>query len=695
MKTPVLVAAALLGVVAAAPAAEVVLQPIADSHVRASNSTMRVNYGQALTLETTSGMGSLTNTPAETYLKFDLSRVTSVRTAKLRLWGAGRVNEVATTDVYATTTHSWTEDGINFLNKPAARPILWATTALQVTPGWHEWDLSKFLMGEKAMGRDTVTLVLRNKAYTTTAYGSFTSAEGAPEQQPQLVIDEAFPWTYYEAEQGVAGPGAVLQAGTSWGQVAFEARGKQAVVLDNSGEYVEWTNVRSATHATIRYSIPDLASGTLGLYVNGAKVADLALSSVMMRETKTGVIPPDGIVKYYDDVLAAVPGGIPEGATVRVQKDVADGVPVTVDFLEVETAPAPLVKPDATWVEVALNTGNDRTAFNAAITAANAGSKKVWIPAGNFVINNASGDAGINLPAGITIRGAGMWHTRILMNYAGNNKRVFSVVGAGVTASDFKVVGTMTTLANNGQVVVFRMDTHSGTVIERVWSEYLSLTLSFNGQNCIVRDNRVRNGFKDAIHFARDSVNNLIERNCIRNAGDDNVALVSYQNTGMADNLVQYNVGECGWWGRGFTNIGGVGNIIRYNLANNCIRSGVAVMIESFSGQQTQFNLDWVVEENVIVRCGSQVSNPATGSLTIWAAQDFPMSGRMEGNLVLAPPFHVTRLTGFVGDPGTENVVYYRYNLIEAPVAGGTYLRKVTTQLNASNNLVHEPNTDL
>jgi hypothetical protein len=490
----------------------------------------------------------------------------------------------------------------------------------------------------------------------------------------------------------------VLETGALWGETAFEARGKQAVTLDTAGEYVEWQNVKAATHATIRYSIPDLASGTLGLYVNGTKAADLPLSSVMMRETKTGVAPPNGgVVKLYDDVLAAVPGGIPAGATVRVQKDVADGVPVTVDFLEVETAPAPLAKPDDTWVEVVPGTGNDRTAFTAAIAAANAGSKKVWIPAGSYRIDLFNtGDGGISVPAGLTIRGAGLWHTVITKNYAGNNRRVFTLTGNGVTLSDFKVIGTLTTLTNNGQNVVVRMnDLTSGHVIERIWAEYVSLSLGFNVSDTVVRGNRVRNTFKDAIHFARDSSRNLIEQNTIRNAGDDNIALVAYQNLGMADNVVQYNVGECGWWGRCFTNIGGDGNVIRWNLANNCSRAGVASMIENFSNQQTQFNLNWVIDHNVIVRCGDQVSNPVTAALVIYAAQDFPMSGWMERNLVLAPPFHGARLTGYVGDAGTDNIVYFRDNFIEAPVAGGTFQRKVTSQLQPNTNLVHEPNTDL
>ncbi len=673
----------------------VTLQPTADAHVLSGPFLEQLNVGQSPLLEVNHSSLSLPWFEREIYLKFDLSDVTSVRTAKLRLYGASIGAQVVTTDVLASSDVAWTETGIKWVNRPATGPVLWSTTALQDQPAWHEWDVGQYLMGEKTMGRNVVTLVLKNSVPTGLGLNLFHAREHFA-NKPELVIEQAFPWTYHEAETGTWSAGAALETGVLWGDLAFEARGKQAVTLDAAGEYLEWTNVKAATHATIRYSIPDLAAGTLALYVNGVKAADLPLSSVMMRETKTGVAPPNGgIVKLYDDVLAAIPGGIPAGATVRVQKDIEDGVPVTVDFLEVETAPEPLVKPDDTWVEVVPNTGNDRAAFNAAIAAANAGSKKVWIPAGHYVIQNAGGDGGMNVPAGLTIRGAGMWHTTIVKNYAGNNRRVFTFTGPGVTVSDFKVIGTLTTLSNNGQNVVFRMDNQSGHVVERVWAEYVSLCLSFSGTNCIVRENRVRNTFKDAIHFARDAANNLIEKNAIRNAGDDNVALVSYQNLGMANNIVQYNVGECGWWGRCFTNIGGDGNILRFNLANNCIRAGVASMIENFSNQQTQFNTNWVVERNVIVRCGDQISNPVTGSAAIYAAQDFPMSGRMEHNLFLAPPFHVTRITGFVGDPDTANVVYYRYNMVEAPVGGPTYLRKVTTQLNVNSNVVHEPNTDL
>ncbi len=688
----------------AASAQTVTLNPTADAHVR-SGTHQNTNYGNGTTLDIKKSANPADDFNREIYLKFDLTNVTSVQTAKLRLYGSAGSPEVVSTDLYSAANTSWTESGITWANKPATGPIMWDTRALQNSPAWHEWDVSQFLQGEKTLGRNVVTLVLRNSVASTTGTIAFNSRQHAS-NRPQLVIVQAYPWTYYEAEAGTKHANATLNTGTSWGQAAFEARGKKTVTLDAQNEYVQWTTTAAATHATMRYSMADGATGTLALYVNGAKKADLPLTSVKMRETQSGVAPADGIVRYFDDVTVAVPGGIPSGATVKLQKDVTGSTAYVIDFLELENAPAAGTKPDSSWIDITAAPYNaisgdgadDRAAIVAAIAAANSGSKKVWIPAGTFdVMSNggATPSNGIVVPAGIQIRGAGMWHTTLRKNYAGANARLFTLNGNGVTMRDFKVIGSLTTLSGNGQNVVFRAaDLTTGHLIERIWSEYTSLFLGFNVSTTTVRGNRVRNTYKDAIHFARDSSNNLVEKNTIRNAGDDNVAFVSYQNTGMANNTAQYNVGECGWWGRGFTNIGGTGNILRANVAVDCAKAGVAVIVESFSGQETPFCTNWVVEKNVAVGCGNQISHPLTASIGVYTAIDKPISGRMETNLVLRPPYHASRLQGHVGDAGTSYVVHFRYNGIEAPVAGGSFSRKVVS-LQANTNLVHTPNTDL
>jgi hypothetical protein len=688
-----------LALLLAGPALAQTLNPTADTYVR-SGVNQDTNYSTLATLEIKKSANPADDFNREIYLKFDLSSVTSIQNAKLRLYGSAGSPEIVTTDIYSCSNTSWSETGITWANKPATGPGMWATLALQNTPAWHEWDVTQYLQGEKTMGRNIVTLVLKNSVASTTGTIAFNSRENAS-NKPQLVITAAFPWTYYEAEAGTKHASATLNTGVNWGDIAFEARGKKTVTLDASGEWVQWTNVKAASHVTMRYSIADGATGTLALYVGGVKKADLALNSLRMRETKTTAGPPGNIVRFFDDVMVAVPGGIPANSTVKLQKDVSGTTAYVIDFMEVETAPAALTKPDSSWLDIttygaiANDGGNDRAAIEACIAAANSGSKKVWIPAGTFDISSNGGATtgnGIVVPASIQIRGAGIWHTRLNKNYTGQNARLFTLGNSNVM-QDFKVVGVMSTLDGNGGNCVFRNDT-TGTTIERIWTEYTPLAVAYNCTNGIYRSNRIRNTYKDSIHVARASVNNLLEKNAVRNAGDDNIALVSYDTAGMSGNTIRLNVAECGYWGRGLTNIGGDGNRIELNLINDCVKAGVAAVVESYSGLNTPYCTNWVIEKNVIVRCGSQVSGPLNSAVGIYGGIDTPLAGRMESNAILAPPFHGARVQGYVGDSGAANAVYYRYNAVEAPVAGGTWLRK-SVSLQPGSNLVDTPNTDL
>lgn len=648
----------------------------ADAYVR-SGSFQNSNFGTATSLAIKKSASPTDDFNREIYLKFDLSEVTSIRSAKLQLHGSSSTPEIVAVDLYSAATTSWSEGGITWANRPATGPIMWSTLAVQNAPAWHTWDITRYLQGEKTMGRNVVTLVLRASVASTTGNIGFNSRE-ASSNRPKLVITEAFPWMYHEAEDGTLENGATIQASTSWGDVAFEARGRKAALLNAQNEGVRWTAKKAADRATVRYSIPDGQTGTLQLFVNSESQprAEFALNSLRMRETKTnGDGPSSDIVRYYDDVMMPV-GTIAKNDVVRVRKKEANSVAIHLDFLELEDAPntAP-GKPDSSWVAVALNTGDDRQAIVDAIATANSGSKKVWIPAGSYTIAAPpSGDIAIPVPGGITIKGAGIWHTTLTKNFGGTNKRVFQLTGNNVTLQDFKCIDTITTLSGNSQNVVVRPnDNTSGHVVERIWAEYASLFLGFNVSNVTVRDNRIRNAYKDTIHFAKNSTNNLVERNAIRNAGDDNVAFIAYDQDGMADNLAQYNVAECAYWGRGLSIGGGDGNILRYNLANDCSRAGLLVTVENFNTQITHFCTNFAVERNVVVRCGNAITgsgHPTTGAVSVFGHVNEEMQGKVDYNLILGSAHHALRADGYVGDAGTSNVVYARYNGIEQPAAG-------------------------
>jgi hypothetical protein len=54
------------------------------------------------------------------------------------------------------------------------------------TARWYEWDVSAYLQAEKAAGRNTVTLVLKNLV-NSSPFDSFRSREAAS-NRPELLL---------------------------------------------------------------------------------------------------------------------------------------------------------------------------------------------------------------------------------------------------------------------------------------------------------------------------------------------------------------------------------------------------------------------------------------------------------------------------------------------------------------------------
>ncbi len=126
----------------------------------------------------------------ETYLKFDLSSVSAITSAKLRLYGhvSSTQNATVRTSVFSSTNTTWNESTLTW----NSRPLGTGTTALAtITLGgtaeqWYEWDVTSYLKAEKAAGRNIVTLVLKNPD-SSAAASSFNSDDSAT-NRPELLI---------------------------------------------------------------------------------------------------------------------------------------------------------------------------------------------------------------------------------------------------------------------------------------------------------------------------------------------------------------------------------------------------------------------------------------------------------------------------------------------------------------------------
>jgi PKD repeat protein len=173
--------------------AAVSLPAIADAYVR-DGTHANSNFGQVAEMQVKRSSTANSGNNRETYLKFDLASAASIGSAKLRLF-ARLSNSEATnvvTAIYPVANSSWTENGINFNNRPpSGTSELARFTVANTTGQWHEVDLTNYLKAEKAAGRNLVSLALKNLANASPI--TIVNSDEATANRPQLVITPGTP----------------------------------------------------------------------------------------------------------------------------------------------------------------------------------------------------------------------------------------------------------------------------------------------------------------------------------------------------------------------------------------------------------------------------------------------------------------------------------------------------------------------
>lgn len=173
--------------------AQIGLSPTADAYVR-DGASATTNFGTATTLQTHS---STAGNNRETYLKFDLTTVTGITRATVRLYGnlSDTTGSNVPTGIYSVATTTWVESGngsITWNTKPVtgATPLSTSVVSNNV-PRWYEFDVTSYLQAEKAAGRNVVSLAVKNTAQSS-PFASFNSREAAS-NQPQLILRSTQP----------------------------------------------------------------------------------------------------------------------------------------------------------------------------------------------------------------------------------------------------------------------------------------------------------------------------------------------------------------------------------------------------------------------------------------------------------------------------------------------------------------------
>ena len=406
------------------------------------------------------------------------------------------------------------------------------------------------------------------------------------------------PFTTLEAEAASnATTGTVVSMATlptsTTSTPELEASGRAYVALTNTGHTLDFSNVPAANTIVVRHCIPDAPAGdgitaTLSLYVNGVFRQTLSLSS--RHNWLYGAAGANGQSNdptlgnahvFWDESRSFIAGGVQAGDTLRLQRDAGDTAAFyRIDCIDLETAPGPLPPPAAgTYLSVAdygangSDTNDDTAAIASCITAAKTAGKSVFIPVGTYYQN-----ANFTLD-GVTVRGAGMWHTQLVgtvmgTSFAGNIG--FVLKGSGATVSDMAIDSDAHTYrSTGGKPFTATYDNCTNWRVENVWITHTNvgfwLSRAVGG---VIRGCRVRLTYADSININRGSSNIVIEHNHVRGSGDDGIAILS--ETGASNpyistnNTIRFNTVIATWWGHNCDLAGGGGHVIEDNyLADN------------------------------------------------------------------------------------------------------------------------------
>lgn len=439
------------------------------------------------------------------------------------------------------------------------------------------------------------------------------------------------PFVAYEAEAAKTN-GEVLEKDTTYIEaIQSEASGRQAVVLDETGEYVEFTLTKPANALVLRYSIPNTSDGcgqdaTLSCYVDGVEKQNLEVTS--RYSWLYGAFPYTNDVskgkpkRFYDEIRVLFDEIMPAGTKLKLQKDAGDTADnYIIDLIELENVAAPNEQPQNSlsitdFGAIANDGMDDRAALDECIAQAKKEKKEVWIPAGTF---NLEEEKGIEATA-VTIRGAGMWHSNLVgagasFFYSGTSKFY-----------DFSMTGVSTVRDDKGDLAGFEGKGRSTNVtIENIWMEHMKVGIwSYNTTNLVVQGCRIRNTYADGINLCSATHNAVVRNNHLRNTGDDCLAIWPWLGD-CTNNTFAYNTIQVPTLANGIAIYGGAGNTAEYNHVSDTIVNGGGICVGTEFETNKPFTGTTTVRYNLLERCGSDQCDEKypIGAIWVWASERF------------------------------------------------------------------------
>ena len=559
-------------------------------------------------------------------------------------------NAADSTTVYFLNSDNWNVIyGYAYANDAGVSdgwPGTKATKASQMGEGWYQVVVPRSASAGFSMilndgSGNRAEVYINNDIYTyvtaeANVYSSKEAAEyavgfssGEEPTKKNYYVDATgvganLPYTSYEAEDAETNATVLKDNRTYITAVQSEASGREAVKLQNTGDYVEFQLTKPANTIVLRYSMPDSTDGnglnaSLSLYVNGNKSKDLSLTS--KYAWVYGAYPYDNNVnggnghRFFDETRAFFKEGtLGAGTKIRLQKDAScNAAYYIVDFIECENVTAK-ERPDnclsiTEFGAVADDNKDDYNAFLSCVQAAKNQHKEVWIPTGTFQLEQKR-----NLVVSdVTIRGAGMWYSNLVglgaaFDYSGTCKFYdFSMTGLAdhrLDAEDLPAFGGTSASTN--------------CVIENIWMEHVKVGVwTYAAKNLTIQGCRIRNTYADGMNLCSGTSGAIVKDNSVRNTGDDGIAIWPWQGN-CYDNTICNNTVQLPILANCIAVYGGYGNVVSKNYVTDTVNNGGGICVSSQFDTSNGFSGTIQVDGNILVRCGTQHSDYKYNVGAIW-----------------------------------------------------------------------------
>jgi hypothetical protein len=494
-----------------------------------------------------------------------------------------------------------------------------------------------------------------NGKYTVKTVVAVDSAELSVKQANNTSTSNLFvglganmPYDAYEAEAGTVGGGAtVLSPNRTIGDLAGEASGRQAVTLNSTGAFVQWTSRESTNTFVVRFSIPDGVNATLDLYANGTLVEPLSLTSQFAwlygDETSPNNSPQAGTQRHiYDEASFVLPSTIASGSTIKLQKDSSNSSTYAIDYMNLELA-TPVANPNpATYI---VPTGFDQQSVQTALSAAtqSATAVGVYLPAGQY---STTGKFQIGGKA-IQVIGAGPWFTKFSTPQTQSNTDAgFSVQASsnGSTFRGFSFFGNYTSRID-GPGKVFDLTDVSNLTIDNIWVEHMIVAVwATHITGVHISNMRIRDTYADGVNLTNGSQNNTVTNSEARSTGDDSFALFAatdHNSSDLTGNTFSNLSAITPWRAATFAIYGGDGNTFS-NLysADTLCYSGLTLSSLNFGYPFQGFgaNPKTVVSNVSLVRDGGHFwGQQVFGAVWVFSATQ-PFQGIRVSDLTITNP---------------------------------------------------------